>query len=201
MNRSAILLTTVVASLAALVFLPGTRGEAALEPKVQKALLRIAAALEKGDPKGVRKEAAALARQTREELEEVMAAFRHRRKGGLGIGAKPADPIDVYSIEATFQRIDRNGLTDRELASGGMRLARIAWLTAGVAEVVLVWPEVNDWPRNGQGRENWVRWSRGMGEAARELARAARAKDRQAVRTAVRKLNENCNACHFVERP
>src|SRR5215204_6462390 len=112
MRRIAVMLSVGVSLLAGLVALPGRSG-AGVEPKTKEALLKIAAAIEKGSDADATKDAKALAKSI-EELNDVMHGFKLRTKKGLGVGSKPGVALPD-GIELKLNAIGRDGITPAQL--------------------------------------------------------------------------------------
>lgn len=197
MRRFAVAWATVIGLLAVAFFLTAGRSHADIDKKqMNAALVKIAAALEKGDTATATKEAAALAKQI-EDLDDLMHSFKPRNKKGLGVGSKPGVVVPD-GIEQKLNAIARDGITPGELGKEGDALTEAAWLTAAIAEVTKHKAPTKDMGKKKKSK--WIEWANGTHEAAKEMAAAAKAKNANAVKAAATKVNNNCNNCHTVFR-
>jgi hypothetical protein len=133
-------------------------------------------------------------------VEPIMAPLKLRSKGGMGIGAK-AGVYDPDGIEAKIIGLAKKKLTTTELTKQADDIAKLAKITAAVAEVSeLHKPEkkVGD-----KKPEDWAKWSKEMRDSAIELANQAKAPkpDADTIKKTATKLNGTCTDCHDKFRP
>jgi cytochrome c556 len=133
-------------------------------------------------------------------VEPIMAPLKLRTKGGMGIGAKPG-VYDPDGIEAKIIGLAKKKLTAAELKNQADDIAKLAKITAAVAEVSeLHKPE----KKVGDKRpEDWAKWSKEMRDSALELANQTKAikPDPDAIKKTATKLNGTCTDCHDKFRP
>ena len=118
-------------------------------------------------------------------LDELMQQFKPEKSGGIGLEAALVTPAQK-----------RGMLTANELKSAATAALRIA---------VIAQPTEAYVPANDEGKKTkaaWVKWSKEMGDLAIDAAKLAKAPkpDDKAVKAALRKLEDNCKACHAVFR-
>jgi hypothetical protein len=130
------------------------------------------------------------------ELEAVMHAFKLPSKGGLGYGEKPG-PND--GLEARLYALGRKDMTPRELAAQERDLVALARISAAIASVALPQSPV-DKPVGAKTPAKWKEFGDEMYNTALELAKASKARDAKAIKTAANKLYKNCNECHSIFR-
>ncbi len=171
----------------------------AVEPRVREVLQKIAKLIEKGDEKEARKQAEALAR-TLEELNDVEHAYKLRGKGGLGVG-REAGKVTPDGLELWLNAGSRDGVTPKALEKNARAFEEAAWMIAALSEVNRASAHSGKTQLKDRKREEvWLKLSAGVGEGARELAAAIRAKNVDSFQMALRKINHNCNSCHFFIR-
>jgi cytochrome c556 len=133
-------------------------------------------------------------------VEPIMAPLKLRSKGGMGIGVK-AGVYDPDGIEAKIIGLAKKKLTAAELKNQADDIAKLAKITAAVAEVSsLHKPEKKVADKKP---EDWAKWSKDMRESALELANQAKATkpDPDAIKKTATKLNGTCTDCHDKFRP
>jgi len=133
-------------------------------------------------------------------VEPIMAPLKLRSKGGMGIGAK-AGVYDPDGIEAKIIGLAKKKLTAGELKNQADDIAKLAKITAAVAEVsALHKPEKKVADKKP---EDWAKWSKDMRDTALELANQAKAAkpDADAIKKTATKLNGTCTDCHDKFRP
>jgi hypothetical protein len=158
------------------------------------AILKIAAAIEKGDADGAAKQAKALAKTA--ELEEVMHLFKPRKKQGLGVGTKPG-ALTPDGIEQMLITLGRDAPTQAMVAKGAKDLERMGYITAAVAEFSIAKPSEK---ATGAKKSDWTKMAKEMREMSIGFAEAAKSKSPASVKAAAEKLNGACNSCHTVFR-
>jgi hypothetical protein len=134
-------------------------------------------------------------RKDREDFVQiVMAQFRTRVRGGLGVEPPPKDR-EQDGLESALRllaaRPDALALKREDLARVGAQTAVLAQFTRTLA------PERKEGTRDPA---QWVRWCTEMLDGSLELAQAARDQKPDAVRAAARKVDAGCAACHRVFR-
>jgi len=166
---------------------------AAQNQPVAADILKIAATIKDGNNAAAKKQAAALAAKI-EDLEHVMRVFKPRKKdgkGGVGVGNGGITPD---GIELLLYDLEAGKFGAAAIAKEAAVLEEMAQRIAAVAEVTDVkLPEKFVLP---QKKENWLEWSATVRMSAAELAKAAKAKNAQAVKTIAGKINAACNLCH-----
>ncbi len=168
---------------------------AADDKDVRSAILKIADLIEKNDDAAAKKQAAALAKDA--ELGDVMYLLLLRSKKGVGVGPEPGK-ITPDGIEAKLINIGKRPLPKAQIDKEGDAIARMALITAAVAEVAHVKaPEKNEGTKK---RADWLMWAQEMRQASGQLNQAAKAKNPAGVKTAAAKVNSACNNCHGVFR-
>jgi hypothetical protein len=185
---------------AALVALAGSlldpgSGTAAGGKNPVTAVKLVAAALEKGDDKTAKAQAAAIAKTF--ELDEVMNLMKLRSKKGLGVGPKPG-AISPDGIEAKLMPLARKVLTKKQLDNESDAIAEMAYVIAAIGEIAAHSPMPKG--KKGGRMEDWVDWSKDMRKLGVELAKAAKARNAKDIKGLSSKLNSNCNTCHGIFR-
>ncbi len=143
---------------------------------------KIAAALKKGDTASAKTMAAAVAKKY--ELEDVMSAFKVKKKSGLAWpGAK-----DNEGIELKIRGLARDQTKDFK------HLEDIAYTTLAVGLIAEAKTPEKD--SGKKLKKNWTQYVHDMQEGAQALAKAAGDKSAAEVKTAATKVNNSCNACH-----
>jgi hypothetical protein len=129
----------------------------------------------------------------------VMHAFKFRALGGLGIGEAP-NTIKPDGMERKIQKLSNDpALSPGVLGREGPALARMAEVTAAIASVAVHHCPVQA-KKDEKDPARWKELCQEMHKSAQELARAARAGDPAAVKTAARGLNNTCVQCHSIFR-
>jgi hypothetical protein len=180
--------------LAVSLVLGADRSGGGLEPAVKAELVKIAAAIEKGDMATAKSKAAALVKKI-EELNEVMCAFKLRSSKGYGVGSKPGVSTPD-GIELRLIAIGRDGITKNELEAEGAGLIESAYITAAIAEVAILKAPLKD--KGAKRKKDWVGWSEGMRDSARDLAASIKTGAPKAVQGVTTRLLDTCNNCHSV---
>jgi hypothetical protein len=139
----------------------------------------------------VRIRARALA--ARHELEYVMRPFKLRTRGGFGLGPFP-DAITPDGIELKLRSLARKPPTAAELKGQRAALLRMPEVVEAVMTVAHYAPQGKKKPCE------WVAYTWDVRNAAKELRRAVRVEDPNAVRDAAHKLTTACANCHSVFR-
>jgi len=165
------------------------------EEKYKKSVLKIAAAIEKGNSAAAQAEAKALAKSLKDfdEIEDVMSVFKLREKNGIGVGTKP-NAIIPDGIELKLLAIGRDAPGQATVNKEAEALEKMSYVIAAVAEVAIARPPDKD--EGKKKKKDWLEWSASMEKAALDLAAAAKTKNPTAIRNAAAKLNSNCNECH-----
>jgi hypothetical protein len=149
----------------------------------------------KGDPKA---DTGPVALHEKAELIDLMNLLRLRDKGGLGFGLKPTPPASNDGIESRLMGWAKRAPAGAELNKQADDIARAAYVLATISELT----EAHT-PKKKEGDKDpkdWKQWTDDMREGSLELAAAARAKDKDAIKKAANKLNASCNNCHGVFR-
>ncbi len=157
---------------------------------------KIAAALQKGDKEGAKKQADALAKKI-EDFGEAMDLFKPRKKGGLGVGDMPG-AIMPDGIEQMLLKIGRDAPAASALAKNAGAYEQMGYRIAAIGLVAHAKA-----PTANQGKKtvkDWHSWSEDTVTGGLSLAAAAKAKGAQDVKTTASKINNACNSCHSIFR-
>jgi hypothetical protein len=162
---------------------------------IHDGVLKIAAALEKGDKASAPKLAAAIAKKVEEagDVMDLMAVRKKDGKGGLGVGNKPG-AIVPDGIEQMLISLGRDGRSSAKAEKEAEALEQMAYRIAAVMEVAL--QKTPDKAVGAKTPKLWRESATMARNAALELAAAARQKSGAALRTAAAKVNTGCNNCH-----
>ena len=151
-------------------------------------VLKIAAAVKKGDMDNAKQMAAALVK-TVDALEDVMDLFKVKKKGGIAWpGAKDTD-----GIEAKIREVARDGT--KNAVKDAPMFEEIAATSKAIGLVAEAWsPKVKDMGK--KSRKAWDQYVTDMLAGTDALSKAAKSKSAAEIKTAATKLNNACNACH-----
>jgi Cytochrome C' len=194
MNRTHAWLAGLGLLALGMVFIVVSRGMGGGEEKIKKSVLKIAAAIEKGDKAGAAAEAKALAKSV-EDIEDVMAVFKLREKHGIGVGPK-ANAIVPDGIELKLLAIGRDAPGQATVNKEAEALEKMAYVIAAVAEVAIAKPPAKD--EGKKKRKDFIKWAKDMREAAPGLAAAAKSKSPAEIQKAAAKINSTCSTCHSI---
>lgn len=185
-----------VALLVGIGLFAGT-GSAADKKKVVAELDKIADLLDKGKQDEAKKAAEAFAKSKDFDMAEVMAIFKLRTKGGLGVGAKAGEikPDGIESLAMNLEKPTQKKLLESNTAD----LTRMANLSAAVALAIVDACPVKK-KQGNKDPKDWKQWSEDMSKASLEFAAAAGKKNVKDVNNAAKKLNNSCASCHGVFR-
>jgi cytochrome c556 len=164
------------------------------EEKIKKSVLEIAAAIEKGNSAAAISKAKALAKSV-EDIEDVMAVFKLREKGGLGVGAK-ANAIVPDGVELKLLAMGRDAPGQNTVDKEAAALEKMSYVIAAVAEVALAKPPARD--EGKKKKKDFIRWAKDMRAAAPLLAAAAKSKSPAEIQKAAAKINSTCSTCHAI---
>lgn len=173
-------------ALAFSLYLAGL-GQAQEDNEVRDELLKIAAAIQKGDQAAAKSHAKALAQKI-ETVEDVMNLFRLRTKKGLGVGDTPG-AIKPDGIEEKLEKMSEDALSQNAADLEAAALEKMAYVLAAVAEVALAKPPEKK-------AKLWMGFARDLRAAAPKLAQAAKAKSPPELLKAAAKITLSCNECH-----
>ena len=167
------------------------------EEKYKKSVLKIAAAIEKGNSAAAQAEAKALAKSLKDfdEIEDVMSVFKLREKNGIGVGTKP-NAIIPDGIELKLLAIGRDAPGQATVNKEAEALEKMSYVIAAVAEVAIARPPDKD--DGKKKKKDFIRWAKQMREAAPGLAAAAKSKSPAEIQKAAAKINSTCATCHSV---
>ncbi len=192
MRTHACVLGIVGAALAMAACLAGSN--AADKNSEREATLKLAEAIEKGDGETAQKLVAAL---KEEELQHIMKLFKPREKdgkGGIGFGPKPGN-YKLDGIELQLRELGKKPLSKQQIDGQAEDIAKAAYIVAAVASVAQhKCPVVKK--EDDKDPKEWKQWSENLRTAALELAKAARAREADKVKTVASKINSTCSACH-----
>ncbi|MCI0684408.1 MAG: hypothetical protein L0Y71_20040 [Gemmataceae bacterium] len=164
--------------------------------ELQDTIDKVAAALQKGDMAGAKKQAEAVSKKI-EELYEAMDLFKPRKKGGYGVGDKPG-AINPDGIEQMLIKIGRDAPAKGTLNKDSAAYEKLGYRTAALGLIALARTPPTDMGK--KTRKDWMAWSDDMVKIGLQFAAAAKAKGPADVKTAAAKLNNACNSCHTVFR-
>ena len=166
------------------------------EEKYKKSILKIAAAIEKGNSAAAKAEAKALAKSLKDfdEIEDVMSVFKLREKNGIGVGTKP-NAIIPDGIELKLLAIGRDAPGQATVNKEAEALEKMSYVIAAVAEVAIARPPDKD--DGKKKKKDFIRWAKQMREAAPGLAAAAKSKSPAEIQKAAAKINSVCTSCHM----
>jgi hypothetical protein len=167
---------------------------------IHDGVLKIAAALEKGEKGAAPKLAEGIAKKA-EEPGDFMELLSPRKKkkegqgytGGFGVGIKPG-AITPDGIEQMLISLGRDGRSQAKAEKEAEALEKMAYRIAAVMEVAL-----QKVPQKAVGPKTpklWITSATTARDAAYELAAAARQKSGAALKAAASKVNTGCNNCH-----
>lgn len=124
-------------------------------------------------------------------IDDLHHLFLLRRKGGLGIGAKPG-VVRLDGIEVKIEALSEGRSTARQLEMEAAPLRQMAFRTAAIAELTAA-----SLPA-GLQRQNtmWEEMSIKMRLSALDLADAVQKKDLPSIRKAAQALDASCTTCH-----
>jgi hypothetical protein len=176
---------TLIGTLASVLYLAGS-GTAENQASVRDALLKITAALERGDGAAARSQAKALAAKV--QLVDIFDLLRLRSKGGLGVGKSAKANPD--GIELKLVKLGRDPLDQATVDREAAELETMAYRVAAMAEVVVLKPA------KSIPESKWIKFAREMRAAAAELAGAAKGRSPVEIQKAAVKINASCNGCH-----
>lgn len=175
-----------------LLAVAGSGSAAVDKKKIAAELDKIADLLEKGKQEEAKKAAVAFAKDKDFDLAEVMAIFKLRTKGGVGVGAKTGE-IKPDGVEAMFISLEKAQKKTVETYTN--ELGHAAYLSAAVALVIADKCPVQKKMKDKDPKE-WKQWSEDMSKASLDLAAAAKDKNLAKVKDAAKKVNNSCVSCH-----
>lgn len=156
--------------------------------KAQKDILELVKDL--GDGKDVSAKAKELKKKY-EELNTIMYAYKPRGKGGIGFGT----PNKNDSIEKKLQDMDAGrGIAAAALKKDKEELVKLARINIAIAEITSHYAPAK--AVKGKGAKEWAKYTKEQKEAAVELSKAVEEGSMAKVKTAAKKLNAACDACH-----
>jgi hypothetical protein len=174
---------TVVAVALGLIFAAGP-GDAGDAKAAGADVLKIAASVKAGKMDDAKKMAAVVNKKYA-ELEDVMTAFKLKKKEGLAWkGAKEVDGIEVKI---------------REVARDGGKPADFYEEIANTICAVGLVAEART-PEKDVGKKTKAGWIKANQEMLEGAAALAKAKSAAEIKTAATKINNACNACHAEHR-
>jgi len=171
------------------------RGAANADKDLTDAINKVAEAIKKGDKDGASKAADAAAKKF--ELEDIMHAFKPRKKEGLGVGGNPG-AITPDGIEAMILKLKRDVPAAAQVKKDAEALEKMAYQIAALGEITRAKAPEKD--SGKKTKKDWVQWSSEQVESGVGLAKAAKAQGAQEIKTAADKVNNSCNACHSIFR-
>jgi hypothetical protein len=190
-TRARVWLAGVALAAVGLILHLAGKGTAGDNDEAKEAILKIAAALEKGDAGAAKTQAEALAKKI-EEIEDVMNLMKPRSKKGLGVGDKPG-AIQPDGIELKLVKMGRDAPGGAAAKKEAKALEKMAYVIQAIAEVARLKPPKDE---SKKKQKEWVRMATAMRDAAPGLAKAAQSKAPAELQKAAAKLNSACNSCH-----
>jgi hypothetical protein len=181
----------VILALGGWVYLAG-QGNAGEAKGLKEGVLKVAEILKKGDMAAAAKQAALVATKV-EDLEDLMALFKKRDKGGIGVGPK-AGVAAPDGIEAKLNSMGRDSPSAATLKKEGDALEDMGYVVAAMALVTKAKPA----PK--AKTKDWNGWCDDMVAAGGKLSAAAKTQTSADLKTASSKINASCNACHSAYR-
>jgi len=126
------------------------------------------------------------------EIAFVMAQFKPRDKGGVGVG-KPGAFV-FGSVEQELLAVGKKGLTPDKMAAQKADLQKMADVMLAVAYVAPNYAPKTDEP--GKPIKDWMRLSDDMKKQSKDLVEAIQGGDLKTVKNAAARLNSTCETCH-----
>jgi hypothetical protein len=180
-----------ILAVGGLVFLSG-QGNAAQDPGLKDGVLKIAAAVKKGDTSGADKQAAALAKKV-EDLGDLMELFKPRDKGGIGVGPKAGVAVPD-GIEKKLIAMERDAPSGSTLKKEADALEEMGYVIAAMAKTTKAKPVAK------VKAKEWNGWCDDLAAAGVKLSAAAKSQTAAELKAVARKINASCNACHSTYR-
>jgi hypothetical protein len=152
---------------------------------------KMADMIEKGDMDKAKKAAADVA--DKYSLGDAMNVLKPRAKGGIGVGKEGQYNPDGIELQIQ-QKLSKKTQNKSDLEKSAADIERMADIVAGIAEITDLFT-----PKKKVGDKDpkdWKDYTTDMKEASAELAKAAKAKDADAIKKAAQRLNSSCNNCH-----
>ncbi len=175
----------------------GDESSAGDDKVAREGVLKIAAALQKGDDAGAKSQAAALAKKL-ERLEEAMDLFKLRSKKGLGVGSKPG-VFNPDGIEMQLIKIENKIPSPGNLAKQAEALEQMSYVVGALAEIARAKPPERDLGK--KTKKVWMEYVGEMREGADKLAAAVKVKSADKMKAALTQLNASCTNCHAIFKP
>jgi hypothetical protein len=126
------------------------------------------------------------------DLENLMIAFKHRNKGGFGVGPKP-NSITPDHIEQKIINMAKRQLTKDQVAKQKEPLIEMAERVRAVTEITQHYMPPK---KAGANPANWKKYTRETKKAAQDLAGALRGGNPEKIKMAATDLNAGCTSCH-----
>jgi hypothetical protein len=167
---------------------PGTAGGKDLKDSV----LKIAAAVKKGDTSDADKQAAALAKKV-DDLADAMDLFKKRDKGGIGVGSKAGVAVPD-GIESKIQNLGKTAPSATTLKTEGGALEEMGFAITALGMVTKNKPAAK-----AKGKD-WTGWCDDIIDGGKKLSAAAKSQNAADLKTIADKINKSCNACHSTYR-
>ena len=164
--------------------------------KATDALKKLVEAIEAGKEKDIPKLADELNKKT--DLKHIMwSAYKPRKKGGLGVGAKPGT-IRPDGIEAKIISMSKKPLPANQLQKESEDLIKMAEVSKAIAEIADRNAPQKDEPK--KPKADWKKFNDLQKKSSKELIDAVKAKDPDKVLDATKNLYSSCTNCHSVFR-
>lgn len=176
-----------LALIAGLAAFSAVRAEDEDVKKAQKDILDVAADVEAG--KDVASKVAAIKKKY-EDLNTLMAIYKPRERGGLGIGEKSkGDGLELKFIDLG-KRAPAKGTLDKQKAD----LVKAGYVNIAMAKISHAYAPAK--PKGGKGPKDWAKYADDQEAASKSLIEAVKKGDGAAVKKAATNINAACTACH-----
>jgi len=186
--HSSLLTVALAVAVTGLAYQPAPAALFPDDEEIAKAVKGIASAVASG--KSATKEAKALAEKA--DLEDVMAAFKPKDKGGFGAGAGAVGSVD--GIEALIQALAKKEPDKATVKKGAADWVKAAEVSRGIAEVADFY--ANKHKAAKKDPKKWKQYDEDMKKTAEDFAKAAKSEDPAAIHKAAKGLNDSCINCH-----
>ena len=172
-------------------------GEAANESEAMaKGVPELAGILEKKKPADVGQQVRSLVKKwglsakPMNGIDDLHHLFVLRRKGGLGVGAKPG-VVRLDGIEAQIVALSEGRLKAQQLDAEAAPVRQMAFRTAAIAELTAA-----SLPAGLQGQNTMWEEMSIKRQSALGLADAVQKKDLPGIRKSAQALDASCTMCH-----
>jgi len=130
------------------------------------------------------------------DLNNLMAVYKIKEKGGVGFGEKPDAKSGVEAKIIALQRTER-GPSATLIKKEKDDLIKLARLNVAMAEIAR--PHFPG-PKGGKNKKDWDKWLDDQKKASKDLMAAVNKGDGKAVSKAAKDLLATCTECHETYR-